>query len=60
MEGDLIQEVNHRPVRSAADLQQLLGAAYDQRSKFVVLLVKRGIHTQFLELQPVWQEGTAR
>jgi serine protease Do len=60
MEGDLIKEVNHHPVRSATDLQQLLGGAYDQRSKFVVLLVKRGIHTQFLELQPVWQEGTAR
>lgn len=60
MEGDLIQEVNQRPVRSAADLQQLLDAAYDQRSKFVVLLVKRGIRTLFLELQPVWQEGSTR
>lgn len=55
-EGDLIQEVNQASVRSAADLQRLLDKASEQKSKFIVLLVKRGIHTMFLELQPVWQE----
>jgi serine protease Do len=60
MEGDLIQGVNQHPVRSVADLQSLLDAAYDQRSKFVDLLVKRGIRTVFLEVQPIWQEGAGR
>ncbi|HET6268037.1 MAG TPA: PDZ domain-containing protein, partial [Acidobacteriota bacterium] len=60
MEGDLIQEVNQRPVRTVADLQSLLDSAYSQRSKFVVLLVKRGIRTLFLEVQPIWQEGAGR
>ena len=32
-------------------------AVRDQKTKFVVLRVLRGIHTRYLELQPNWDAG---
>ena len=52
--NDIIQFVNDAPVANVADLQTRMEAVSSQKQKFVVLRVLRGIHTQYLELQPDW------
>jgi len=55
-EDDLIQTLNGSAVRGIDSLKPLLDAAAKQKDKYVVVLVKRGVRTLFLELQPVWPE----
>ncbi|MBI4024760.1 MAG: PDZ domain-containing protein [Verrucomicrobia bacterium] len=57
-QGDLIQEVNGRKIAGIADLEPQLKEVRQKRSKHIVLLVKRGIHTLFLELEPVWPKSS--
>ncbi|PYV40278.1 MAG: hypothetical protein DMG06_20735 [Acidobacteria bacterium] len=54
--GDLIQSVGGQRVAELKDLQPLLKTARDERLRHVILFVKRGIHTFFLELEPKWPE----
>ena len=54
--GDLIQSVSGQRVAELKDLQALLKTARDERLRQVILFVKRGIHTFFLELEPKWPE----
>ena len=53
-EEDLIQAINGQKVDNLADLERILGASQKNSSKYIVIFVKRGIYTFFLELQPVW------
>ena len=55
--NDIIQFVNDAPVADVAGLQAQMKAVSDQKTKFVVLRVLRGIHTRYLELQPNWDAG---
>jgi len=55
-EGDLIQRFNQKPVKAVQDLKTVLDAAVKEQKKYSVILVKRGIRTLFLELEPVWPE----
>jgi len=52
--NDIIQFVNDAPVADVAGLQAQMKAVSDQKTKFVVLRVLRGIHTRYLELQSNW------
>jgi len=54
LEGDLIQAVNGEKVMGIEDLELLVKKSRDPSSKGTVFLVKRGIHTFFLELEPTW------
>ncbi|PYV44244.1 MAG: hypothetical protein DMG06_07160, partial [Acidobacteria bacterium] len=54
--GDLIQSVSGQRVAELKDLQALLKTAQDERLRQVILFLKRGIHTFFLELEPKWPE----
>ena len=55
--NDIIQFVNDTPVNDAAGLEAKMKALTQQKSKFVVLRVLRGIHTRYLELEPNWENG---
>ena len=47
--GDIIQEVNRKPVRNVAEYNEALSGSHDQS---VLLLVKRGSATRFVVIEP--------
>jgi serine protease Do len=47
--GDIIQEVNRKPVLNVAEYNEVLSATRDQS---VLLLVKRGTATRFVVIEP--------
>lgn len=53
-EDDLIQAINGQKVIAIGDVERILTAEQKNSSKYIVIFVKRGIYTYFLELQPVW------
>lgn len=53
-EDDLIQAINGQKVVGIGDVERILTAEQKNSSKYIVIFVKRGIYTYFLELQPVW------
>jgi len=55
--NDIVQFVNAAPVADVAALHAQMQAVSDQKTKFVVLRVLRGIHTRYLELQSNWDAG---
>ena len=55
--NDIVQFVNDTPVADVTELQAQMQAVSDQKIKFVVLRVLRGIHTRYLELQCNWENG---
>ena len=52
--NDIIQTVNGQPVTQIDMLETTMKSIVQQRPKFVVLRVVRGIHTRYLELEPSW------
>ena len=52
--NDIIQTVNGQPVAQIDMLETTMKSIVQQRPKFVVLRVVRGIHTRYLELEPSW------
>ena len=55
--NDIVQFVAARAVADVAGLQAQMKVVSDQKTKFVVLRVMRGIHTRYLELQSNWDAG---
>lgn len=56
--GDVIVEAGGKQITSLEGLKAALKDIEKARPKTVVLKVQRGIHTLFLELEPVWPEPT--
>ncbi|MEI6084755.1 MAG: trypsin-like peptidase domain-containing protein [Verrucomicrobiota bacterium] len=54
---DIIQFANGTAVNDAAALGAQMKAFAQQKTKFVVLRILRGIHTRYLELEPNWENG---
>ena len=54
-EGDLIVEVDGRPVDKVDALRRELERVAASKEKVVVLKVLRGIHTCYLEIEPNWK-----
>jgi S1-C subfamily serine protease len=52
---DIIESVAGRPVADSATLGAAMRAATERRSRHVVLGIRRGIRTLYLELEPVWE-----
>ena len=52
--GDLLLEVGNEPVADIETLKTRLKQVADERPKTVNLLVRRGIHQRYLELEPKW------
>ena len=55
-EGDLILEVDGRPVDTVDALRRELERVAAAKEKVVVIKVLRGIHTAYLEIEPNWKE----
>jgi serine protease Do len=53
--GDLILEVDGRPVGNVDSLRRELERAAADKEKVVVIKVLRGIHTCYLEIEPNWK-----
>ncbi len=52
--GDIVLAVDDQPIASGADLEAQMGQVQDVRARRVVFLVRRGVSTLFLELEPDW------
>ena len=52
--GDVIEAIDGQPVRTVDDLAARLESIKSSRPASVVLLVRRGVRTLFLDLQPAW------
>ena len=51
---DLIVVVNDEPIATIEDLERVMAVVDETKPKAVVLQVKRGIGSVFLELEPNW------
>jgi len=51
---DLIQVVDGQRVSEVRELEAALAAAHQQQPKQIAFLVRRGVHTFFVELEPKW------
>ncbi len=52
--GDILLAIDGKPVRSIAQLKQTMKALAEQKPRRVVFFVKRGIYTEYFELEPKW------
>jgi serine protease Do len=52
--GDLITVVDGESIKDAGDFQKRMQKISAAKQKTVVLQVKRGIYTKFIEIEPVW------
>ncbi len=52
--GDVILSLDGRPVHGVRDLEQHMARIADARERRVVVHVRRGVSTLFLELEPAW------
>jgi serine protease Do len=57
MVGDLVLAVDGTPTPDVATAEKLLKAAVDKKQHRIVLLVRRGVHTLFAEMEPSWENG---
>jgi serine protease Do len=56
---DLIKSVDGEAIANVKDLERVLKAAHEKRPKVIAMLVKRGTHTRFVEIEPRWPEKPA-
>ncbi len=52
--GDIIVALNESKIASLSDLKAAMAKVRETRPKVVVMTVRRGIHTLFLEIKPEW------
>jgi S1-C subfamily serine protease len=52
--GDMLVTVDGKPVESVESLKSVLAAVEENRRSPVVLFIRRGIATRFIELEPAW------
>ncbi len=55
--GDLILAVNQRPIAAVSGLSAAMSDISAAKPAQVVVRVRRGIHTMYVELEPEWAEG---
>lgn len=53
--GDIVLAVDGAPVTSVAQLETAMKAIAPRKPAFVILHVRRGVRTRFIELQPAWK-----
>lgn len=54
--NDLILAVNDQPVANVDELSALMKSIVDQELDYVILKIRRGIYTAYLEMEPKWDE----
>jgi len=55
--NDIIQSVEGKPVADVAALEAVMASLVEQRAGRVVVMVRRGIRTRYLEFEPAWGDG---
>jgi len=50
--GDLLMSINGKPTSNIAALKEVLEQVRKEKPRFVVCIVRRGIHTLFCEIEP--------
>lgn len=55
--GDVILEVDGKPVANVKELKRLLAARADEKARYTVLKVLRADGASFVEIETDWQEG---
>jgi len=55
--GDLIQEVDGRPVTDVDSVEKIMEEIAKAKPEYVVIRVLRRIHTIYIELEPDWEDG---
>ena len=56
MVGDVITKVGDTTIKNLHDLKTVMTQIAKAKSKCVVIIVQRGIHTAYLEMKPEWKE----
>ena len=54
--GDILMSIDSTPTPDAKSVEAAMKAVKEKKQKRVVFFVRRGIHTQFLELEPGWED----
>jgi hypothetical protein len=54
--NDLIQEVDHKPIKSVDDLHNAMEDVLKRKADTVLMKVLRGIYTVYVELEPKWDK----
>ena len=52
--GDILLGIDGKPIKSIAQLKQTMKGVGDQKPRRVVFFIKRGIYTEYFELEPKW------
>ncbi len=52
--GDLLISIAGRPISDTAALEEIVKALEKERPRYVVLFVRRGVNTMYLEVEPDW------
>jgi S1-C subfamily serine protease len=52
--GDVITEVDGQPINDVEALERVMKAAASRRQPSLVLRVRRGVRTAFVEIEPAW------
>ena len=53
--GDIILAVDGKPIASVAELEAAMKSIAAAKPAFVILHVRRGVRTRFIEVQPAWK-----
>jgi serine protease Do len=57
--NDLLLSIDGTPTPDVAAAERLLRAAAEKKARRIVLLLRRGVHTLFAELEPTWDSPAA-
>jgi S1-C subfamily serine protease len=52
--GDVIESIDGKGVKTAADVEAILTACRDTKPRQVVFFIRRGVATAFAEVEPRW------
>jgi serine protease Do len=56
--GDLLMEVDGKAVGSVMEIKKIMERIKTEKKTAVIFKVRRGVHNEFLEIEPLWkQEG---
>ncbi len=54
--GDLLISIDGKPTPDIDSAKEILAEVADKKARQMVLFVRRGIHTMYLEVEPVWNK----